>query len=294
MPARFLKVITYPQTDAAYVRARREHAWFEAKRVLGNRNTNLLPEPLDYLEVANSCDTSSLPGPEITHIQEPVLVFEKVHGEPLPVWSRQFAPSPTQCLRILGELLQLLQVIHKQSFLLNGLTPCAVWVDQFGACITWRRRWFSTGSEQTSTASYFHSSGTRLAMRTPEVRDAAAELDERLDVFSWAAVACFLLSGRGPTLSAGAPSEGFGLGHFETIHRQLRGLTTAEVQMVGGWLGATTPQFQATWPDGFPVRSAALPGRAPRRQTELRCRASCLAVGSATRPGARSFGYPPL
>src|SRR5262249_7177534 len=133
----FLQTVHYPALDdRELIKELREQIYFQCKRVLGrsSRNrqplSNLLPEPLDYLEVPNDRDTFAVSNPRQLSQYEPILVFEMVHGQPLDVWRREQNPSALRVLRILADLLDFLGTIHAEGMLLNGLAPEAVWVGE--------------------------------------------------------------------------------------------------------------------------------------------------------------------
>src|SRR5215471_17581696 len=111
----YLRTINYPHLDdPAYVAERRALARAEAHRILGNRSSNLWPEPLDLLEVVNSRDPFTFAGtsassagefegtpppgsistapPSALIGTEPILVFARPQGEPLARWQQTVQP----------------------------------------------------------------------------------------------------------------------------------------------------------------------------------------------------------
>src|SRR5436190_13081069 len=86
----FLRTIRYPYLDdPAYVAQRRTLARGEVRRILGGRASNLWPEPIDLLEVANARDAFTFP---IDHDPEPVVVFARPRGLPLAAWQQTVLP----------------------------------------------------------------------------------------------------------------------------------------------------------------------------------------------------------
>src|SRR5437660_8574448 len=94
-----LRTLNYAHLDdPSYVAGRRALARDEAQRVLGHRSSNLWPEPLDLLEVANTRDaftfrTEVRDRAEDPLGTEPILVLARPQGEPLIRWL-QSGPSP--------------------------------------------------------------------------------------------------------------------------------------------------------------------------------------------------------
>jgi hypothetical protein len=243
----FLKTLCYPRLDdKEYVEARREHAWVEAKKVLGSRKTNLLPEPLDYLEVTNNQDPFTFPqGKQFPH-REPVLVFEKVYGQPLGPWRAGGRPGALRCLRVLAEVLEFVAVLHRQHFLLNGLGPGAVWVDEMD-------RVHYLGSEMVleerrlpRQRPLFPPERYPAGFTAPEVLDPARTPGPCADLFGWAALASFLVTGAEPAEPSRLPA-----GHFERLRFLLRGLTERDVLRLSDWFEVKSVRFVQSWPDGF-------------------------------------------
>src|SRR5262249_15312777 len=113
----------------------REQLSFECSRVLGRARqrsreplSNLLPEPIDYLQVANDRDAFAFTNPRQTAQYEPILVLERVRGLPLDRWLSEKSPSPARSLRVLASLLELLSAAHAEGLLLASLAPADVWV----------------------------------------------------------------------------------------------------------------------------------------------------------------------
>src|SRR6185437_15179890 len=102
-----------------------------AGRVLGQPLSNLLPEPIDYLQVQNERDAFALSNPRQLSMYEPILVFERVHGVSLESWLREQTPALSRRLTALAGLLDFQAVLHAEGLLLNGLGPDAVWIDEF-------------------------------------------------------------------------------------------------------------------------------------------------------------------
>src|SRR5262249_58920276 len=107
-----------------------------ARRILGNRTSNLWPEPLDLLEVVNTRDPFTFArtpgaGPATAEEVEPVVVSARPQGEALVRW-QQGMPPLAAALAALAELLDFIRAAHGDGLLLNGLGPGNVLVDRVG------------------------------------------------------------------------------------------------------------------------------------------------------------------
>src|SRR5436309_3565249 len=137
-----LRTVNYPQLDsAAYVAGRRALARAECRTVLGNRSSNLWPEPLDLLELANTRDpftygrddsggrplSRTVLAASDPLAREPVLVLARPHGETVTRWLHSDPPLAL-VLSVVAELLEFVADAHKDSLLLNGLGPSALLV----------------------------------------------------------------------------------------------------------------------------------------------------------------------
>src|SRR6185503_21262634 len=111
----YLRTIRYPVLDdAEYVTHRRALARAEIRHVLGNRTSNLWPEPMDLIEVANTRDAFgfSQAGDEL----EPIVVFARPHGQLLTDWQQNVLPLAS-ILSVLAELLEFLAQTHDENLL---------------------------------------------------------------------------------------------------------------------------------------------------------------------------------
>src|SRR5262249_11690689 len=136
----YLRTIHYPRLDdASEVAGRRALARAEARRILANRSSNLWPEPVDVLELANTRDPFSFTRRQRADAAdgeldgdddlEPILVFARPQGQTLDEWQNNVLPVAS-LLGVLAELLEFLRRAHDDGLLLNGLCPGAVIVDR--------------------------------------------------------------------------------------------------------------------------------------------------------------------
>src|SRR5207302_2760744 len=88
----FLRTNRYPiLDDPAYVQQRRALARAEVRAILGNRHSNLWPEPLDLLEIENTRDPFAF-ADDPARGGEPIIVYARPHGRFTPDWQQQILP----------------------------------------------------------------------------------------------------------------------------------------------------------------------------------------------------------
>ena len=124
----YLRANRYPiLDDPSYVQQRRALARAEVRAILGNRHSNLWPEPLDLLEVENTRDPFgfSLDG---VRAGEPIVVYTRPQGRFTPDWQQQILPI-SSILAVLAELLEFAKQAHNEGLLLLGLGPSSLLVD---------------------------------------------------------------------------------------------------------------------------------------------------------------------
>jgi hypothetical protein len=247
----FLKTLIYPRLDdREHVKARRDHAWREAKQILGNRKTNLLPEPLDFLTVSNTQDLFSFPKPG----KEPVLVHEKIHGETLFQWRSTASPSPLRVLRTLAELLEFAEIAHGQKLLLNGINALGVWIDQMDRIHYLASEMVLDQKKQEKRHTLFPPDRYMPGFAAPEVSNPDQPLGARSDLFSWAALAYHLITGDNPAQIArnqGGRHARFGPPHFDRMREKLEEVSAKDLDRVCQWFRVGGLRFKRTWPAGF-------------------------------------------
>jgi hypothetical protein len=274
----FLKTLAYPLLDnRAYVKARRDHAWFEAKKVFGNRKTNLLPEPLDYLEIPNDQDAFAFPHSKQLASKEPVLVLEKVHGRPLARWRKEGSPSLPRILRVLAEVLDFLAGMHGQKLLLNGLSHLALWIDDMDRVHYLASDMVLDLKRQTDRHLLCPPERYIQGFCAPEALTMTTELGFDSDLFGWAALAYFLITGDNPVNIAQTQGQrycSFQKAHFACLRKELKALQWRNICRAQDLFKIPGHRFAQTWPDSF-VRAledclAASPSGRPRSHEELR------------------------
>jgi hypothetical protein len=279
----FLRTIEYPvRDDAVYVAARRAQARSEARRILGSRSSNLWPEPVDLLEIANTRDPFTFAaqrraGPP--DLEEPVVVFAHPHGQTLAEWQQQVLPLAS-LLAVLAETLSFMEQAHGAGLVLNGLSPQSVLVDR-------AERVHYVGTDMVFVVSdapaapawqRFYPAQRYVAGFAPaECFEHKIQPDFRTDLYSWGSLAYFLLTGESPGRIA--QEQGRSWAHFQEVHfanleRALRSVPPAHLRNWAEQLGLNPEGFTESWPGNILAVFRLLlhpdPRRRPRKIAELR------------------------
>ena len=250
-----IRTLSYPRTDDRdYIQARREHSWFEAKQVLGCRHTNLIAEPLDYLQVRNDQDQFAFPRPGNIPTTEPVLVFETIHGDNLARWRQAARVDAVRGLHVLGQMLEFLATLHDAKLLLNVVSPAAFWVDEL-------HRVHFLGTENVvddrraaTWRSLFPNERYAQGFVAPELLQPNAPPSRQSDLYGWAALVWFLLTGDSPAKLAADQQQRwarFEPAHRERLHRELARLSPHQVAEMKRELNVAGTRFESLWPGSF-------------------------------------------
>jgi hypothetical protein len=287
-----LRTVNYPQLDSAeYVIGRRALARAECRAVLGNRSSNLWPEPLDLLELVNTRDPFTYgrdadgirPRPRTVLgeadplAREPVLVLARPHGEPVTRWLHGDPPRAL-VLSVVAELLEFVADAHADGLLLNGLGPAALLIDRAG-----RMHYLASDlAVQLEGAPpdwkrFFPPERYSRGYSAPECFDPDAARDRRTDLYAWAATAYYLLTGDRPVQLAfeqGQPWARFGPVQFARLETALAALPAAQVEHWAEQLLVDPQALRRDWPHLF-VRALRLvlspePHLRPGSAAELR------------------------
>src|SRR6516165_7784373 len=257
-----VRTIQYPVLDDPnYVAGRRELARTEARQVLGNRSSNLWPEPIDLLEVANTRDpfTFGHDGKSGVHpvsLDEPIVIFAHPHGQVLSEWQASVLPLAS-LLAVLAEVLEFMRQAHEGGLLLNGLGPSSLIVDRAG-----RVHYVGTemvvavpanGNRQSSNnwSRFFPPERYPQGFSAPECFDANSVPQRRSDLYAWGSLAYFLLTGERPGQIAqdqDHPWAHFRDEHFNRLERSLRGVPPAHVRNWAEQLGVQGSALLDGWP----------------------------------------------
>ncbi|MBI3409735.1 MAG: hypothetical protein HY040_15450, partial [Planctomycetes bacterium] len=253
----YLRTVRYqPGEGAEHGRLRRELARAEVRRVLSNRFSNLWPEPIDLLEIADgrvaassAADTEhGAPADD----REPIVIFARPNGESLGAWQRKVVPLAS-VLTVLAELLEFLRQAHAEGLLLQGLGPGAILVDPsdrihyLGADMVLDQR--------ADAARQWHEvfAPERLprGFAAPELLESAGVPDARSDLYSWGALAYFLFTGHSPeqiAIEQGKDWANFQRQHFERLSKSLEGIPVTHCRNWAEQLGIGDQALLGRWP----------------------------------------------
>ena len=272
----FLRTLRYPDLDdAADVGHRRGLARAEV-RTLGNRASNLWPEPIDLLEIENTRDAFTFPPKEDD--KEPIVVFARPHGQPLGDW-QQSVVTVASLLSILAELLEFIRQTHGEGLLLQGLGPAGIVIDRSDRVHYIGSDMVVAQDEASSSAlrSLFPPERFARGFAAPELFEAERSPSPRSDLYAWGTLAYFLLTGQTPwqlALEQGRPWAQFQETHFAKLEQGLRNIPPAHVNMWAEELGLPAQALVADWPGNvkamFRWLLHAEPTRRPRSADEVR------------------------
>lgn len=270
----YLRTLHYPRLDdPADVAQRRKLARTEVG-ILGNRASNLWPEPIDLLEVENTRDAFTFPpnGDDL----EPIVVFARPHGQPLGDWQQTAVPVAS-LLSVLAELLEFVRQAHSEGLVLQGLGPAAILIDRSD-------RVHYIGSDMV--AEFKALAGVRRlfpqeryprGFAAPEFFDPAGAPSARSDLYAWGTLAYFLLTGHMPwqiALEQGRPWAQFEEAHFQRLDKSLRQIPPAHVHAWAEQLGLGGAALLENWPANFVALMRWLlhpePSRRPSSADEVR------------------------
>lgn len=256
-----LKSLIYPDLSSREsVKDLREQFFFECSRVLGRARqrsreplSNLFPEPIDYLQVQNDRDAFTFGNPRQTALYEPILVLERVRGLPLDRWLSEKKPSPLRILCILASLLDLIAATHAEGLLLTSLAPAYVWVNED------RPHYLGSGfvidsSRQQKQRKLYPPERYAAGFGPPELYAEGQNLDARTDLYSWAALAYFLLARDDLGLIAKSQGERyvrFDDARLACLEPALRSVPAPALPRLQQLFRVGGSRFAHTWPDSF-------------------------------------------
>src|SRR5262249_9189203 len=151
---------------------------------------------------------------------EPVLVLARPHGEPITRWLHGDPPLAL-VLSVVAELLGFVADAHADGLLLNGLGPSALLVDRAGRLHYLGSDTVVPFGDSAGAAAdwkrFFPPERYPRGYSPPECFDPGAPRDRRTDLYAWAAITYFLLTGDRPVQLAfeqGQPWARFGPDQF--------------------------------------------------------------------------------
>ena len=257
----FLRTNRYPiLDDPTYLLQRRALARAEVRAILGNRLSNLWPEPLDLLEIENTRDpfAFSLDGERNA---EPIVVFTRPQGRFTGSWQQQILPV-SSILAVLAELLEFLKQAHAEGLLLLGLGPASLLIDD-------SNRVHYVGTEMvlsqqsallkdtTPTAVWqrlFPVDRFARGYAAPECFEPGTRPDARADLYAWGTLAFSLLTGIDLGQVAqdqGRPWVTLDESHWRQLEKVLAQLPAHNLQTWAEQIGMAPPRLLDAWPRKF-------------------------------------------
>ena len=252
------------------------------RSILGNRHSNLWPEPLDLLEIENTRDPFAF-SIEGTRTAEPVVVYARPSGRFLPEWQQQIVPI-SSIFSVLAELLEFMRQAHAENLLLLGLGPLSLIIDAsdrvhyVGAEMVLSRQ--SGLLKETTPAGLWQRlyPVDRFARgySAPECFDPGQRPDVRADLYAWGALAFTLFTGADLSRLAqeqGRPWVTLTEAHFAPLQKYLRQLPANNLRDWAEQVGVDADRLLQDWPSKFltvfRLLLSADPGRRPHSVAEL-------------------------
>ncbi|MSQ95493.1 MAG: hypothetical protein EXR98_13170 [Gemmataceae bacterium] len=272
----FLRTNRYPiLDDPTYVQQRRALARAEVRAILGNRHSNLWPEPLDILEIKNTRDPFVF-AEDASRGNEPIVVYTRPQGRFTPEWQEQILPV-SSILSVLAELLEFIQQAHAEGLLLLGLGPRALLIDasdrvHFVGTEMVLSQQNALLKDATSAAAWqrlFPTDRFARGFTAPECFDPNKRPDVRADLYAWGAIAFNLLTGTDLAKIAreqGRPWATFLDSHWRELEGVLTQLPRNNLQLWAEQIGAPAEKLLTDWPRKFLTvfRLLLSPDPAPR------------------------------
>ena len=279
----FLRTNRYPiLDDPAYVQQRRALARAEVRAILGNRHSNLWPEPLDLLEIENTRDLFAF-SDDAQRGREPIVVYARPHGRFTPEWQQQILPM-SSILTVLAELLEFLQQAHFEGLLLLGLSPASLLIDgsdrvHFVGTEMVLSQQSALLKEITPAATWqrlFPADRFARGIAAPECFDLNKRPDVRSDLYAWGTLAFSLLTGIHLGQIArdqGRPWVTFSEAHWSQLEKVLAPLPRNSLQGWAEQIGVDPERLLQDWPRNllacFRLLLSPEPARRPRSSAEL-------------------------
>ena len=280
----FLRTNRYPiLDDLAYVQQRRALARAEVRAILGNRRSNLWPEPLDLLEIENTRDPFTFSSDGVRG-QEPVVIYARPQGRFTFDWQKQILPV-TSILSVLAELLEFMKQAHAEGLLLLGLGPASLLIDAsdrvhyVGTELVLAQSSGLLKEAMTSSAQWsrlFPADRFARGYAAPECFDPANRPDARADLYAWGALAYSLLVGA--DLTKAAQEQGglwitFNDAHWTQLEKLLAQLPASSIHGWAEQVGVDPRALVEGWPRKFLAVFRSLlspdPARRPRSVADL-------------------------
>jgi hypothetical protein len=257
----FLRTNRYPiLDDPAYVQQRRALARAEVRVILGNRHSNLWPEPLDLLEIENTRDPFAF-AEDPTRGGEPIVVYARPHGRFTPDWQQQVLPIAS-ILSVLAELLEFLRQAHGEGLLLLGLGPTSLLIDSSDRVhyvgtemvLSQQSALLKEATPPATWQRLFPADRFARGTTAPECFDPNKRPDVRADLYAWGAIAYSLLTGA--DLSKVAQEQGqrwvtLTETHWSHFEKLLAQLPRNSLESWAEQIGVEPRALLAAWPKNF-------------------------------------------
>ncbi len=244
----YLRTLHYPRLDdPADVGQRRRLARSEVG-LLGNRGSNLWPEPIDLLEIENTRDVFTFPPAEDD--REPIVVFARPDGQPLGDWQQSAVPV-SSLLSVLAELLEFVRQAHAEGLILQGLGPAAILIDRADRVHYIGSDMVAELKELPQVRRLFSPERYPRGFAAPEFFDPNQIPSPRSDLYAWGTLAYFLFTGHMPwqiALEQNRPWAHFDDSHFERLDKALRQIPPAHVAIWAEQLGLEGAALLQDWP----------------------------------------------
>lgn len=270
----YLRTLHYPRLDDPGDVAQRRSLARSEVAILGNRGSNLWPEPIDLLEIENTRDAFTF-APDADD-REPIAVFARPHGQPLGDWQQAAVPVAS-LLSVLAELFEFVRRAHGEGLLLQGLGPAAILIDRADRVHYIGSDMVAEQKELGRIRRLFPHERFPRGFAAPEFFDAAQSPSPRSDLYAWGALAYFLFTGHMPwqiALEQGRPWAEFQPVHFERLEAALRQIPPAHVEAWAEQLGLPGAALVQNWPGNCVAALRWLlhpePMRRPATAEELR------------------------
>jgi len=278
-----LRTNRYPiLDDPIYVQQRRALARAEVRAILGNRHSNLWPEPLDMFELDNTRDPFTF-ADEAIRAGEPIIVYTKPHGLATPDWQQQILPV-SSILSVLAELLEFMQQAHAEGLLLLGLGPSSLLIDASDRIhyvgtemvLTQQNALLKEATPAALWRRLYPAERFTRGYAAPECFDPTKRPDSRSDLYAWGALAYSLLTGIDLGKIAqeqGRPWIVYQESHWATLEKLLTQLPRNNLEAWASQLGVNANALVASWPRKVLATFRMLldpdPARRPRNESEL-------------------------
>src|SRR5262245_56693773 len=270
----YLRTLHYPRLDdPADVAQRRTLARTEVA-ILGNRVSNLWPEPIDLLELENTRDAFTF-APD-NDDREPIVVFARPHGQPLGDWQQSAVPVAS-LLSVLAELLEFVGRAHAEGLLLQGLGPAAILIERADRVHYIGSDMVTPLKDLSRVRRLFPQDRYPRGFAAPELFDAAQGPSPRSDLYAWGTLAYFLFTGDMPwqiAMEQGRSWAQFQDAHLERLEKSLRQIPPAHVAAWAEQLGLSGGALVHNWPGNCVAAMRWLlhsdPSRRPATADEVR------------------------